>query len=73
MRSRPSLQCHKCGTRIQPDDTAVIKIPQPGFEERKHCCPNCSAIIDIEIGPSEDTQKALAALKQSVGKIDLSD
>ena len=71
MRSKQWLQCHKCGTRIKAEDTAVIKIPQPRFEERKHCCPNCSAIIAIEIGPSDDTQKALAALHEKFSDTDL--
>jgi len=72
VRSKQSLQCHKCGALIQAEDTAVIRIPQARFEERKHCCPNCSAIIAIEIGPSEDTQETLAALADRLGKSDLS-
>ena len=48
------LKCHNCGQRVDAGDTTIIKIAQPRFEERKHCCPNCSAIIAIEIGPNED-------------------
>jgi len=47
---------------MQPEDTSVTRILQPRFEERKHSCPNCGAVIALEIGPSEDTQKALKAL-----------
>jgi hypothetical protein len=39
---------------LDPGDTTIIKIAQARFEERKHCCPNCNAVIAIEIGPNED-------------------
>jgi hypothetical protein len=48
------LKCHNCGQRLDPGDTTIIKITQPRFEERRHCCPNCNAVIAIEIGPNED-------------------
>jgi hypothetical protein len=47
------LTCQQCGQRLDAGDTTIIKIAQPRFEERKHCCPNCSALIAIEIGPNE--------------------
>ena len=50
------LKCHNCGQRLDPGDTTIIKIAQRRFEERKHCCPNCSAVIAIEIGPNEDAE-----------------
>lgn len=65
MRSPRKLECAKCGERVQPEDTAVIRIAQPRYEERKHCCPRCGALIAIEIGPSEATQRELPALDQA--------
>jgi ribosomal protein S27AE len=56
------LICPRCGEKMQPGDTTIIKIPQPRFEERKHCCPNCGTVIAIEIGPNDETQKALPIL-----------
>jgi hypothetical protein len=48
------LTCHHCGQRLDPGDTTIIKIAQPRFQERKHCCPHCRAVIAIEIGPNEE-------------------
>jgi RNase P subunit RPR2 len=62
------LICHNCGLRLDPGDTTIIKMAQPRFEERKHCCPNCSAVIAIEIGPNED---ATAADKNRAGPDDI--
>jgi hypothetical protein len=65
------LKCHKCGQRIEAGDTTIIRMSQRRFEERKHCCPNCSALIAIEIGPSDDTQTALPAFDQTLTGTDV--
>jgi hypothetical protein len=52
--TRARLTCQQCGQRLDPGDTTIIKIAQPRFQERNHRCPNCSALIAIEIGPNEE-------------------
>jgi hypothetical protein len=47
---------------MQSGDTTIIKIARPRFEERKHCCPNCGALVALEIGPNDETEKALPFL-----------
>ena len=54
MRLPQKLDCLKCGQRLQPEDTAVIKVAQPRFQQRKHCCPHCGALVAIEIAPADD-------------------
>ena len=53
-RTMAKFTCQQCGQRLDPGDTTIIKIPQPQFQERKHRCPNCSALIAIEIGPNDE-------------------
>jgi hypothetical protein len=68
MRSTYKLQCPKCGEKLLPEDTAIIKISKPRFEERKHYCPRCNSVIAIEIGPNDDTQKSLPAFDEKLLK-----
>jgi hypothetical protein len=70
MRSAPRLQCPKCGEKLQAGDTTIIKIPKPAFEERKHYCPRCNAIIALEIGANDDTQTALPDFDETFTRAD---
>jgi len=70
MRRNQELLCHQCGHQMHSEDTAVIKIAQPRFEKRKHCCPNCGAVIAVEIGPSGETETAVASLDQKFSTTD---
>ena len=55
---------------MQSEDTAIIKVAKARFEERKHCCPKCGSVVAVELGPNDETERALPILEDALRPTD---
>jgi hypothetical protein len=63
---KESPRCSNCGQPVQSsDETAILRVPGPIVEERRHC-PNCKGVIVFTTAPIDEKQNGLPSFDQTL-------
>ena len=58
-----TFTCPNCDTQL-PQHADVIKFETGGarYQESEHCCPNCQAVVSVEVTMAEDDAPTMSRL-----------